>query len=184
VRSVGLLVGAFAVVGLLGCSDSGSSPRGPSAASGASSAGGTTTSIDVTDPPGGRKESADRAAGFRPSQCFNADGFVAGRTLEPTQLQPIACDAPHRLEVDAVLQHPSPKSIGFPGEDAMAAFADDQCLSQFSDYVGQSYEQSSLDITDIRPTERSWSRGDRTVVCLVYDQDFSDLTASVKGSRR
>jgi hypothetical protein len=178
-----MLAGAVAVLALLGCSDSGSSPRDP-AASGAASAGGTTTTIDVTDPPGGRKESADRSAGFRPSQCFNADGFVAGMTLEPTQLLPIACDAPHRLEVDAVLQHPSPRSIEYPGADALASFADDQCLAQLADYVGQTYELSSLDIADIRPTEKSWNRGDRTVVCLVYDQDFSDLTASVKGSRR
>jgi hypothetical protein len=174
----------LAVLVLLGCSDSGTSPRGPSTGSGAASAGGTTSTIDVTDPPGGRNESAQRSAGFKLSQCFTADGFVAGRTLEPTQLHPIACDAPHRLEVDAVLQHPSPRSIGFPGAEALASFADDQCLAQFSDYVGQSYEQSSLDITDIRPTEKSWNAGDRTVVCFVYDQDFSDLTSPVKGSRR
>ena len=169
---------------MLGCSDGGSSPPDPSARSGSSTASAPSTTFDAGKPPGGRLESAQRSAGFKPSQCYTADGFAAGQPLEPTQLHAIACNAPHRLEVDAVLQHPSAPSIGFPGEDALASFADDQCLEQFAGYVGQSYERSTLDIAEIRPTERSWRAGDRTVVCLVYDQDFSDLTTSVEGSRK
>ena len=170
-------------MGLLGCSDGGSPPN-PTARSGSPAASAPSTTFDVENPPGGRLESAQRSAGFKPRQCYTVDGFAAGQALEPTQLHAIACTAPHRLEVDAVLQHPAAASIAFPGEDALASFADDQCLAQFEGYVGQSYEQSSLDIADIRPTAKSWKAGDRNVVCLVYDQDFSDLTASVEGSRR
>ena len=182
-RTVAATLLALATVGLLGCSD-GASPPKPTARSGSSAASAPSTTFDAENPPGGRLESAQRSAGFEPSQCYTADGFAAGQPLEPTQLHPIACDAPHRLEVDAVLQHPSPASIAFPGDEALGSFADDQCLAQFAGYVGQSYEQSSLDIADIRPTAKSWKAGDRTVVCFVYDQDFSDLTASVKGSRK
>ena len=166
---------------LLGCSDSGK-PSTPSAGSGASDRAATTTTVDVENPPGGRVETAQRSSGFAPGQCFTADGFVAGRTLEPTQLHPIGCEAPHRLEVDAVLHHPDSPAAAFPSSDALAAFADDQCLEQFRDYVGETYEESSLDIADIRPTSKSWKAGDRTVVCLVYDHDFADLTSTVKGS--
>jgi hypothetical protein len=163
------------------CSDD-KNPAPASAASGASSAFVTSTTVDVLHPPGGRLETAKRASGFGPGQCYTVDGFTAGQTLEPTQLHAIGCNAPHRLEVDAVLQHPSAPSISYPGDEAMAAFADDQCLEQFRGYVGRRYEDSNLDIADLRPTARSWNAGDRTFVCFVYDQDFNDLTGTVKGS--
>ena len=175
---------ALAVTTMLGCTDGGPAPSSPSALSGTSSPGASTSTIDVENPPGGRLESAQRSSGFKPSQCYTVDGFSAGQSLEPTQLHAIACNAPHRLEVDAVLQHPSAESIAYPGDDALASFGDDQCLDQFRGYVGETYERSSLDIADIRPTRKSWNAGDRTVVCFVYDQDFADLTASVKGSRK
>jgi hypothetical protein len=178
-----VLVGVAAIAGLLGCSDS-KDPSTAPGASGPSTASATTTTFDATHPTGGRLESAARSAGFKPSQCYTVDGFTAGVSLEPTQVHAISCDVPHRLEVDAVLQHPSAKSSPYPGADALGSFAEDQCLEQFRGYVGRSYDVSGLDITDIRPTERSWNAGDRTVVCFVYDQDFNDLTGSVKGSNR
>jgi hypothetical protein len=173
---VAVIVSAF-----VACSDD-KDPAPADAASGASSAFVTTTTVDVLHPPGGRVETAKRSAGFRPGQCYTADGFVAGQSLEPTQLHAIGCDAPHRLEVDAVLQHPSAPSTDYPGDEAVGTFADDQCLEQFRGYVGRRYEDSRLDIADIRPTHRSWNAGDRTFVCFVYDQDFNDLTGTVKGS--
>jgi hypothetical protein len=177
-------VAFLAALALIGCSGGGGRPAGSGSAnpSGASASGGGSSSFDATNPPGGRLETANRSSDFKPGQCYTADGFVAAQSLEPTQLHAIGCDAPHRLEVDAVIQHPSAQSSAFPGAEALAAFTDDQCLEQFRSYVANLYEDSTLDIADIRPTERSWKAGDRTVVCLLYNQDFADLTGTVKGS--
>jgi hypothetical protein len=177
------LLAATVSATVVACSDD-NDPTPANAASGASSAFVTTTTVDVTHPPGGRIETKDRSSGFGPGQCYTVDGFTAGQTLEPTQLHAIGCNAAHRLEVDAVLQHPSAPSTSYPGDEAIATFADDQCLEQFPGYVGRPYEDSKLDIADMRPTARSWNAGDRTFVCFVYDQDFNDLTGTVEGSAR
>lgn len=64
--------------------------------------------------------------------------------------------------------------------------AQDLCLAEFEPYIGQPYETSSLYVTYITPTTQTWAKGDRELLCLVYEVDDSlnpvNTTGSLKGS--
>lgn len=58
------------------------------------------------------------------------------------------------------------------------------CLPAFEAYIGETYEDSVLDIFWLVPTEEAWAEGDRTVQCLVFHPRIPRLTTSLKGSGR
>lgn len=58
------------------------------------------------------------------------------------------------------------------------------CLPAFEAYIGETYEDSALDIFWLVPTEEAWADGDRTIQCLVYHPRIPRLTTSLKGSGR
>ena len=65
------------------------------------------------------------------------------------------CNEPHDNEVfykfDVSLSD-------WPGDDAMEELGYNECLKHFQSYVGQTYEDSSLEVYSIRPTSNSWNR--------------------------
>lgn len=70
----------------------------------------------------------------------------------------------------------------FPGEDAVQAHADEVCGSEFENFIGIPYEESSIYHWAFYPTEGSWDEGDREVVCLVYDPE-QQTVGSLKDSK-
>jgi Septum formation len=117
-------------------------------------------------------------------QCFNPP--PGAPKLELSDLTAIPCTAPHNQEAYAALVYKAPAggddSI-YPGNDALAAFANGSCAQAFQGYVGVSYLDSSLFFTYLLPSARSWEQGDdRTVLCFVTTTG-KPLVVSVKGSK-
>jgi hypothetical protein len=135
---------------------------------------------------------AGACGGSRPSLGANLSVFhlKVGECLVPpkniqaelSSVKVVACREPHTQEVFAVIQD-NTSSDNYPGDQVLRSFADGQCLQQFRGYVGVDYRQSSLYYTYLLPSVRSWSAGDRTVVCVITTTG-QQMTSSVKGSKR
>ncbi len=69
----------------------------------------------------------------------------------------------------------------YPSEQEWQDVIGDKCVSGFEAFVGTAYEDSTLEVYDLSPTEDSWDAGDREVLCLVYLPDDT-TTESFKGS--
>jgi len=94
----------------------------------------------------------------------------------------VACSEPHTGEIYALPQLPDGD---FPGEQAVGDQADQLCGGQaFQDYVGLPYDQSEIYITWLSPTAGTWADGDREIVCILANQDGSNLAGSMRGSNR
>jgi Septum formation len=112
--------------------------------------------------------------------CVN--GVHEGATLTMAVTRPVDCAGPHENEVIGSVDYTS--STGFPGDAALLPFASTNCLAVFASYVGISFQESSLDMIPIVPTQVSWAKGDRTVVCVVLATDRGSLTGSVSGTAK
>ena len=70
----------------------------------------------------------------------------------------------------------------FPGDAAVAAFADDNCLPAFEEYVGVPFENSVWYASPVGPAQQDWEEGTRRVTCQLHTQDESPVTGSARGS--
>jgi hypothetical protein len=112
--------------------------------------------------------------------CF--DDAPAGTALE--QVDVVACEEPHDNEVFAVVEHPAEAAAAFPGSDAIVSYAESACTEPYRDYVGTAYERSRYSIFPIVPSAATWERGDRQIVCALYDHEAGPVTGSVRDSAR
>lgn len=53
-------------------------------------------------------------------------------------------------------------------DDAVFADAEAKCLPAFEDFVGASYENTSLNYSYLYPSSQSWEADDRSIQCLAY----------------
>ena len=65
-----------------------------------------------------------------------------------------SCDAPHTLEAFALAKH---RGSTYPGNDATAVFAEDECLAAFDDYVGFPFELSEVFAFPLTPSRATWT---------------------------
>jgi hypothetical protein len=121
---------------------------------------------------------------LRVGQCGDVPRIRVGGALDPARIDTVPCEQPHDVEVGAVFDHPAGPDLDFPGEDSVDAFATDQCILRFEEYVGAAYEASVLDIAFVAPGEEGWEDGDRRIACVLYHLDFAPLTGSVRGTGR
>jgi hypothetical protein len=71
----------------------------------------------------------------------------------------------------------------FPGDETITAEAEEQCAATFEEYVGISYDESSLSLNFIGPTEQTWDQAsDREVICIAFTSDGSTVTESWEGA--
>ena len=118
---------------------------------------------------------------IRLGDCFNnTDSLGTDESGEVSSLPGVPCSEPHDNEVYAVFD----VTFGsFPGDEQMADAAFEQCLARFEDFVGTTYDVSTLDITALYPSGQSWKmQNDREVVCAIYDMNGGKLTGSSKDS--
>jgi hypothetical protein len=98
----------------------------------------------------------------------------------------VPCADPHTQEIFEIIEY-EPAEEGnddFPGDDELDDFAQAACLDPFTDYVDIDYIDSSLFITYLLPTVRSWNEeGDREVVCIAQTTG-EQIQGSVEGSQR
>lgn len=117
---------------------------------------------------------------FHVGDCWN--GFEVG---ELESVDAVPCDQPHQAEVFGLVDSPGGADEPFPGEEAIARFAEDRCLEAFEPYVGLSYELSEIYFSSLDPTKDSWERqGDREVICFLGYQDDRRTTGSLRGAGR
>ena len=121
---------------------------------------------------------------IQPGDCFN-DMFSGNETsgdgtIEVANVSATPCLEPHDDEAYAAFDL---DLAAFPGLDEMGALAESACLERFEAFVGKNYEASLLDIHLLFPTRETWTqRGDREVVCAVYNLGGQKLVGSMEGS--
>jgi len=72
----------------------------------------------------------------------------------------------------------------FPGESAIEAYVQDECIERFEDFVGIDYYESVIWYSAFWPSEGSWGSGDREIICFLYEGDLSKITGSLEGAAR
>jgi len=124
---------------------------------------------------------AARSSGTSVFQLEVGDCFdTPSSTEDISSVERIDCTQPHDNEVFADLTMPDGE---WPGDDAVAAWADQACLDEFAGYVGVGFDESSLSYGWLVPTEDSWTQGgDRSVSCALFDAAGGKLTGSMKGT--
>lgn len=90
----------------------------------------------------------------------------------------VPCDADHDSE--AFKEVTVSLKGGYPGNDALESAADTQCQSPFENFVHADAADTMLDYTYYYPTADSWRRGDRQILCLVYNPD-GQVRGTLKG---
>ena len=110
--------------------------------------------------------------------CFDADNFVPGASIDLHGARVVDCAQPHQHEVYAVVRDPDPPDAPFPGDAAMTSFADDRCLSAFEAASGVAYTESNLDFAPVAIDETAWRNGDRSIICAAHDTNFEEITGS------
>lgn len=108
--------------------------------------------------------------------CFDDEGEFSD---EVSDVPIVDCSEPHDNEVYVIIEMTESE---FPGFDATADRADNECLPAFESFVGAEYATSELDFGWLIPTTDSWANGDRQIVCFLYRVDFGKMTGSMEGS--
>ena len=140
---------------------------------------GGSSAAPVRDESGAISESSDNTDVFslRVGDCLLDDSSAAEEVMEaPT----VPCSEPHDYEA-----YHSVMLTGdaYPGDDVVAADADQACYDAFEPFAAFVYEDSVLDYTFYRPTEGSWEAGDREVLCLIGDMQ-GQVTGTLAGAAR
>lgn len=119
-------------------------------------------------------------AALQVGTCLN--GIHPGTAVTANSSRPVDCATTHDDEIVGVLSFTEPGA--YPGQAAVDGFANAPCTAAFGGYVGIDFELSTLDMMTVTPSELTWARGDRQISCVAIARDGSQLTGSVKGSRR
>jgi putative regulator of septum formation len=109
--------------------------------------------------------------------CYN-DSIVGEGEYEVSDVPGVPCSDPHDNEAYAVFDL---TLDSFPQGDAMGELANASCLERFESFVGRDYETSTLDISLMYPSPKSWQANDREVICSVYDVQANKLIGSAAG---
>lgn len=82
-----------------------------------------------------------------------------------TALDAVPCSDPHRQEVFERATFDADE--GYPGIEELDAFAQAACVDSFDDYTGEDYLDSTLFVTYLLPSLKSWTEAnDHDVVCI------------------
>ena len=98
------------------------------------------------------------------------------------------CAQPHEAEVFAT-DEVAPTTAGddeiYPGRDSMIPGATRACEERFEAYVGVPYAASSLQLAVFFPTGSNWAAvDDRTIGCIVFNDDYALISGTLAGSAR
>jgi hypothetical protein len=114
--------------------------------------------------------------------CFDE---VTDSAAEDRAVWLLDCAAPHTFESYWVTDYQGPaagRGSTYPGIAAVQNFSEQACFEQFETFVGVRWTLSQLDIRTWWPTEESWSRADRKIICTVFSESGKRLAGSQQGS--
>lgn len=100
--------------------------------------------------------------------CFNTVGESTGDVDYDSTVEEFDCTGPHDMEMYSWTTI-GDASGGFPGDDAVAQFADDYCTGEFESYVGTALGDSLLESWSYFPTASGWDYGYTFVMCALDD---------------
>ncbi len=115
--------------------------------------------------------------------CFDDPPAWSDATEEITTVlavNVVPCSESHDEEVVGQVRHPADPDADFPGDEAMIAHADMECMEAFEQWVGRAYSESSLELGYLWPVEENWDVGDRTILCLAFRPGGQPLTGTVR----
>ncbi|QMU98331.1 hypothetical protein FVO59_14930 [Microbacterium esteraromaticum] len=93
----------------------------------------------------------------------------------------VRCSDPHDEEIFYEFDLPDGD---FPAADAVEQTVWETCDPQFEAFVGISELDSALTYAYFSPTQDGWERlGDRTIQCVLYSEDGTQLEGSAKGTK-
>ena len=70
----------------------------------------------------------------------------------------------------------------FPGVSVLGIFVFGECLESFESYVGNSFDESALELSAIVPTPERWEEGGRSFTCFLFRVDREKLNGSARNS--
>ena len=134
----------------------------------------TTSLIEDSTTAEGREVPIDM---LEVGDCFNLPpDYDPSSEFAPSTALLIPCDRPHESEVYHGFElAPGP----YPGDQQVLAQADQQCSIAFEEYVGTDPASSGLDYSFVYPSSGSWTSGDRTGGCALFDALGDQLTGSM-----
>jgi hypothetical protein len=178
-RAGARLAGVVAVVVVIGAS--------ASCSSGDSSSGGSTTTARPTTtapagPPAGATAEGLRSLGA--GQCFELP--KDDPEAQDRAVWVVDCAQPHTHEVFDVIPYAGPvlKGGAYAGTAAVQDWAEQACYERFEPFVGIPWTRSDLEIESWWPSEDSWGRTDRSVICTVFPQNGGRTTGSQRSAGR
>ena len=123
---------------------------------------------------------------LREGDCFNQYSWSNDERLIEIDTK-VSCSGPHQNEIYLVKAHPARSGAPWPGDREMDAFATTECYNAFSDFVGQIYELSDLNLGFLTPSRRDFENDlaqFRNVHCYVYLDAKTESVGTARGSRR
>ena len=115
---------------------------------------------------------------LRAGDCYDLKDASAEEVNDVTARP---CAEPHEFEMMFV---GSVQGDAYPTDADFDVWLERNCLPAFADYVGAEYQTSVLDIAWFTPTQDAWDDGDHTLQCAVYDPGDTQLTGTLRGTRR
>ena len=112
---------------------------------------------------------------LQPGDCVNFDN--TGAVI--TTFAVVACTTPHLAEVAGQVEHPEAGGT-FPGGDQVSLYARDRCTAISNTYLGGDVLDTTLAETTLVPDFNDWSGGLYRSSCIIWRNDQSNLTESVK----
>jgi hypothetical protein len=105
------------------------------------------------------------------------DCYLRGAEAVTGFVNVLDCSQLHNAEVFHVYEM---TDGAFPGDDQLEQEATTECLGSFESYVGSTYDASSAEASYLAPSEETWAKGDRGVICLLTTSGMGSLRNSVK----
>ena len=111
--------------------------------------------------------------------CFNDPEPDELDAIDEVEVVP--CDLPHDNEIYYSFEL---AEGAMPATDSMFELSAGQCLPAFDAFVGIEFELSEMDVFPLTPTIAQWEDGHRTVHCVLFNLDLSELVGSARGTAR
>lgn len=105
--------------------------------------------------------------------CLTGLAIGVSERISIDSAEVVSCGAPHQLEVFAVFSlagetFANTEPGAYPGTKRVVDAADQGCVDRLEEIGG---EDSGYGLVTVWPTDRSWTAGDRDVVCAAYSAD-------------
>jgi hypothetical protein len=127
-----------------------------------------------------RDRLSSNAGDLAVGDCFD-EPTASAETVEDVQHQP--CTEAHDNEVMVVTEHPAEKGAAYPSDADIESFVDEKCVAAYQSYSGRDPStESEIGLAWYVPTDEGWKDGTRKVICYLYRNDGTKMSAPLKAA--